>query len=239
MRLKTRVMKRKIIWRFDDLCFDKNSEYYISSSKVKQILDILYRNNQKANFALIITKHCFSKEAKNFITLLKKQGHEILAHGEPHCNWQNLTKKEIKEAAINMRKNLNLLGIKTNVFVFPGLKANPFAYKWLKLYGFDMIIKGDRLKKLSRIIDWFYSKIYCVKFIYQNKSTNDENWNLKPMKEFYDLLESNNNIIHVMDHLWLYKNKPLEEFENFIKITTKSINYITIKQYENNKKRIK
>lgn len=209
---------KQIIWRFDDLCFDKNSEFYLPPAKIKKIADIFHKNGQHANFSYIIrNEDIFSKEAINCLNFLTKNGHQILAHGGPHTNWQKLTEQEIKNAIKNMRETLNLLKIECDTFVFPGLKSKHLAYEILKKHGFNKITKDTRVKGLSKIIDTYYSRKYKLKFVKShNWTTFTKNRSLKPITSFYNILNVNAKQIYVMDHLWLYKNQQLGDFKYFI-----------------------
>ncbi len=62
---------KKIIWRFDDLCFDKNSDFYVPAAKIKQLATIFYKNGQNTNFSYIIRKEDLnSKEAGDCLRFL-------------------------------------------------------------------------------------------------------------------------------------------------------------------------
>lgn len=227
------LQQKTIIWRFDDLCFDKQSKFYIPPSRIKEIATLFHKNKQHATFALIVRKEdVFSKESKDCINFILKHGHQILAHGAPHVNWKKLSQKEISNAIIEMRNNLTQIGIQTNVFVFPGLKTNPRAYQFLKKYGFNIILKGKRLKGLSKLADWWYHKQHSIRFFpFHTFATHTLDWKLKPVSSFYSTLSLQDGFIHVMDHLWLYKNESLKEFEQFITTTSTTARFVTIKEF--------
>lgn len=225
--------EKTIVWRFDDLCFDKTSDFYIPVTTVKKIAAIFNKNNQKANFSFIVRpEDVYSKESKTCIDMLIQQGHQILAHGEPHVNWQKLNRQEIKHHVAAMRENLTALGITTNVFVFPGLKATTRAYPYLKKHGFTTILKGTRLKGLSRILDAYYACKYDLHFLPSHDwATHTRDWQLKPVTTFYSAMAQQNRFLHVMDHVWLYKNNSLKEFEEFINRTSSFTKCVTIPEF--------
>lgn len=224
--------KKTIVWRFDDLCFDKNSPLYTPPQLVNEVAKIFHQRNQKANFAFIVRpEDIYSKETRKCLHFLKQNGHQILTHGAPHVNWQQLSTKEMNTAVADMKQNLTQLNLTTNIFVFPGLKPNPRAYPCLKKHGFNVLLKGNRRLWLPKITDKYYTRKYRIDFFPEhNWSTQTKNWTLKPIRKFYSFFEKSQNFNHVMDHLWLYNNTPLKEFEEFIAETSTTARYVTIQE---------
>lgn len=232
---------KTIVWRFDDLCFDHHSEFYIKPKLLKRLATIFYKNNLHVTFSLIVThEDTFSKEAKENIAFLKKQGHEIVAHGAPHVNWQTLSIKNIKKAIILMRKNLFLLGITTAVFVFPGLHACHAAYPFLKKKGFTVILKGTRFFGFSKYVDSYYQRKLGITFFPENHwTTHTTKFTLKTINKFYSFLGRKKRFLHVMDHLWLYKNNSLKDLEEFISETNSFRRYLTMTEFLKTQKKTK
>ena len=134
--------KEKIALTFDDG----------PSEETKKILDILKKYNIKATF-FIWGKRIEGREG--IIKRIKKDGHEFGNHTFSHKRMNFKSKKFIKEDIQKCDNELNKLGIKTDLFRFPGFKfgLNSLIVCWRlkKKMIFADMISGDWINPLIKV----------------------------------------------------------------------------------------
>lgn len=227
---------KTITWRFDDLNFAREGELYSSLEIQKEIVAVLDRHGFKATFGLV-TRHnnstCRDNKAHlNFVKQLHKNGHEIAAHGLYHESWKNYSSNELSSIISSMRQDFDDMGIPARTFIFPYLQTNWKAIPLLKKHGFDAIIKGEnyRWKYLCNLIkSRYYSSRYSLDFFVPHSFSTEKSYH-PPVLNLPKKIVSSKEIIHVMDHIWLYGKKDIKDFSDLVESTRNIFQWKTISQ---------
>lgn len=224
-----------ICWRFDDLNFAKEGELCSSLSLQKKMASVLDMYGCKATFG-VITRYNNNGYHENkpyfmFIKQLQRRGHEIAAHGVYHGLWTKYTEREIAEIARTMREDFDEMRLYPRTFIFPGLQTNWKALPVLRKYGFDIIIKGENFNPLKRayvvLRNCRYRKEYGLNFFIPHTFNTAEDNSYKSVK-LPDINAVRKELVHVMDHLFMYREKDIRNFEGIVKSSRKYFEWRTI-----------
>lgn len=237
-----------LCWRFDDLNFAEEMDGSRNPLPIQEkIASILDKRRCKATFGLITNynnkDYTTNRPYFRFIKNLQKKGHEIAAHGVHHNSWIHYSTKELGGIINKMREDFDAMDIPVFTFIFPGLQTNWRALPLLKKNGFEIIIKGERYNPLKRMyikaMNSYYAKKYGLNFFVPHSFSTERSYS-PPILQLPQKIGPQKEMVHVMDHIWLYKQEDLKKFSMLVSSSCKAFEWRTIseaaaEQIKNNK----